>query len=64
MDEKQLRNLFDYQRFEHNSRLAQLIAASQLRRKNELSDDDLEVVSAAGDAFLNHTNSLPQFPQN
>ena len=54
--EKKLRGLFDYQRFENNSRLAKLISETEERynvsgaRRNSamLSDDDLAFVAAAG----------------
>ena len=45
-----LRELFDYQRFAENKRLAALIERTQFLNAESLSDDDLECVSAAGDA--------------
>lgn len=49
--EKKLKRLFDYQRFEKNERLEKLIEESQARSKAaELSDESLEMVSAAGEA--------------
>ncbi len=45
-----LRELFDYQRFAENKRLAALIERTQFLNAESLSDDDLEYVSAAGDA--------------
>ncbi len=47
--ETKLQRLFDYQKFEGNSRLAALIADTESRCMQELSDDDLEMVNAAGD---------------
>lgn len=61
--EQLLKYLFDYQRFQPNLRLAELIADTEQRvglsgrpdpgwnRKQnmELSDDDLELVNAAGE---------------
>ena len=47
--EGRLRRLFDYQRFEKNPELQQMIDSTHLRnRSRELSLDDLEMVSAAG----------------
>ena len=44
-----LARLFDYQRFEKNKRLQALIDETEARRFHDLSDDDLEWVSAAGE---------------
>ena len=46
--EKKLKLLFDFERFEKNKRLERLINETENRYKNELSDDDIEIVSAAG----------------
>lgn len=49
--ESRLRGLFDLQRFEPNDRLSKLIEATESKYMNNvtaLSDDDLELVSAAG----------------
>lgn len=46
---KKLTALFDYQRFAGNERLQALIADTENRCLNALSDDDLEWVSAAGE---------------
>ena len=43
-----LRDIFDYQRFSPNSQLAELIAGTELRYRTALSDEDMELVSAAG----------------
>lgn len=45
--DKKLKLLFDYQRFEQNPRLAKLIRETE-NTVQELSDDDLFYVSAAG----------------
>lgn len=50
--ENKLKQLFEYQKFEQNSRLAKLISESEDRQSNALSDDDLEFVAAAGERFL------------
>lgn len=47
--EKKLRNLFDFQRFSQNERLAAIIADTEERYSNVISDDDLEAVNAAGE---------------
>lgn len=48
--EKKLRTMFDYQSFEQNPRLAKMIDNTQARygHGQELDDDDLELVAAAG----------------
>lgn len=46
---KKLTALFDYQRFERNKRLHDLIDDTERRCLCSLSDDDLEWVSAAGE---------------
>ncbi|MCR4925710.1 MAG: hypothetical protein K5917_05415 [Clostridiales bacterium] len=51
--------LFDYQRFEGNSRLAKLIEKTENRYNSELDDDDLDFVNAAGDIDI--SNNLPHF---
>ena len=47
--EELLKQLFDYQRFERNKRLAALIERAEERYGHTLSDEDLEWVSAAGE---------------
>lgn len=51
--QQQLKVLFDFQRFAKNTRLAKRIHEMQVRLGTEpgpvISDDDLEMVSAAGD---------------
>lgn len=44
-----LKRLFDFQRFEGNEKLQSLIDDTDSRRLNELADDDLQWVSAAGE---------------
>ena len=46
--EAKLKKLFDYQRFEQSPRLEKLISETQARSAAVLSDEDLELVSAAG----------------
>ena len=47
--EEKLKQLFDFQRFERNPRLEQMMAETRERWGAELSDDDLELVNAAGE---------------
>lgn len=47
--EKTLKRLFDLQKFSGNMRLAEMIADTESRYGNVLSDDDLEAVNAAGE---------------
>ncbi|MCQ2419232.1 MAG: hypothetical protein MJ085_05540 [Clostridia bacterium] len=47
--ENKLKKAFDYQKFENNSRLAKLIAETEARYGDELTDDSLELVNAAGE---------------
>ena len=44
-----LTRLFEYQHFEENKRLQALIDETESRYLHDLSDDDLEWVSAAGE---------------
>lgn len=48
--EQLLRQLFDFQRFWDHPALAAQIADTQSRYARELGDDDLSLVSAAGEA--------------
>ena len=47
--EKKLKKLFDYQRFEQNAKLEKLIQETESRYAKELSEEDLSLVSAAGE---------------
>ena len=47
--ENKLKKLFEYQKFEKSERLAKLIAETEARQATEISDDDLEMVAAAGE---------------
>ena len=53
MMEKKLKALFDYQRFEHNEKLEKLIQETESRYAQELSDNDLMLVNAAGEISSN-----------
>ena len=46
--DKTIKALFDYQKFEGNSRLAAMIADTEKRYAVQLDDADLEFVNAAG----------------
>ncbi len=47
--EKKIKSLFDYQRFKADPKLAEMIAETESRYRQELGDDEISVVSAAGD---------------
>lgn len=47
--ERKLVNLFDRQRFERNAKLADIVSDVENRYAKALSDDDMELVSAAGE---------------
>jgi len=49
--EQKLKRLFDYQKFQRNSRLEAMLAEAE-GRCAEVDDEALELVSAAGDAPL------------
>ncbi len=44
-----VKNLFDFQKFKANKHLAALIAETESRYTKELSEDDIELINAAGD---------------
>ena len=46
--ENRLKALFEYQKFEQNPKLDKLIRETELRYPEKLSEDELEMVSAAG----------------
>lgn len=52
MTEQKLRDIFDYQRFENNDRLSFMLADALGRygfsEEGELSDDDVDMLNAAG----------------
>jgi len=50
--EQKLKRLFDYQRFQKNSRLEAMLAEAEGRYADGLTDEALELVSAAGDGPL------------
>lgn len=47
--EHKLQKMFDYQHFAQNKHLAKLIEETENRYAQELSDDDLGLVTAAGE---------------
>ncbi len=47
--ERKLKHLFDYQKIQKNTRLAAMIADTESRYGNALSEDELAFVSAAGE---------------
>ncbi|MDO4939915.1 MAG: hypothetical protein Q4E54_08170 [Lachnospiraceae bacterium] len=50
--EKLLSRLFDYQRFEGNDRLAEMIEETEAKFGTDLTVEDLEQVSAAGSGMI------------
>ena len=47
--EEKLSQLFDYQRFQQHPKLADMLQAAESRYASALSDDELAMVSAAGE---------------
>ena len=56
--ERKLSQLFDRQRFQQNARLAGIIDDVESRYTRVVDDDDLELVSAAGQIYA------PQSPED
>ena len=54
--ERKLANLFDRQRFERNAKLSGVISDVESRYAGALADDDLEMVSAAGETGVPTVN--------
>lgn len=52
--EKTLKRLFDFQKFSGNARLSEVIADTESRYNNALSDDELGAVNAAGELIPPH----------
>ena len=50
--ENKLKKLFEYQRFEQNTSLENLISESEDRFAQSLSDEDLTYVNAAGEILI------------
>lgn len=46
--ENKIKAIFEFQRFAGNKRLDAMINDAEDRYRNELSDEDVEIVSAAG----------------
>ena len=49
MNENKIKHLFDFHHFQQNSKLNSVIQAVEERYTNAFADDDLALVSAAGD---------------
>ena len=56
--ENKLKKLFEYQRFEKNAKLDAMIAQTRARYDAALSDEDLEMVAAAGE--VNELDKAPE----
>lgn len=54
--EKNLKSLFEFQKFEKNSRLEKIISETENRYATNLSDSDVSNVAAAGDVGLTAEN--------
>lgn len=50
--EKKLKSLFEFQKFEKNSRMEKIISETESRYASELSDNDVANIAAAGDTGL------------
>ena len=63
--ERKLFQAFDRQRFQQNARLASIIGDVESRYARALTDDDLEMVSAAGaaDALMEEKLLIPSGKQ-
>lgn len=59
--EKKLKALFDFQKFENNAKLDKIIRESEERYGTALSDDELELASAAGEATMRKEESAENF---
>ncbi len=57
--ENRLKQLFEYQKFEQNPKLDKVIRETDMRYPEKLSDDELEMVAAAG-----NPNIRQQKPNN
>ena len=60
LNEKKLKSLFDYQHFEKNERLAKLIGETESRYGQQLSDDELGMVNAAGEFTMPNDSNMPK----
>ena len=57
--EQKLKRLFDYQKFQRNSRLEAMLAEAE-GKCAAIDDDALELVNAAGEpGLMNHLTFLP-----
>lgn len=57
--ENKLKQLFDFQRFENNPRLAKVISDAEACGE-ALSDDDLFMVAAAGEPLFDFKDEEPE----
>jgi len=55
--DKKLKALFDYQKFKGNKKLEHLIVETESRYAKELSDDEISIVSAAGEPLARMAES-------
>ena len=57
--EQKLKRLFDYQKFARNPRLDAMLSEAEGRYDHAVSDDDLELVSAAGNSQFEDQTTIP-----
>lgn len=55
--ENKLKSMFEFQRFNQNSRLAKMIEDTEAKYGTALSDEDLDFVAAAGEFDIDEENS-------
>ena len=61
--ENKLKKLFDYQRFEQNEKLEKLVRETENHYATELSDEDLSLVSAAGESGIDTNFGASNMPK-
>lgn len=52
-----LKILFDFQKFSSEPKLAEMIRETEERYNSELSDEELDIVNAAGDIFSQYNTA-------
>ena len=55
--EKKLKSFFDFMRFENNSRIEKMMQQAEDRYPDELFDDDLTDIFAAGEPVRNNKDN-------
>lgn len=62
--ENKLKKMFDYQLFSGNSRLESMMKDAESRYPEELSDEDLFLVNAAGEGNIQSPDAHSILPEN